>query len=72
MTVPCARRREHLRPGFRREEQLLEIGLRHFLKPSPLRNREKHCRFDAAPGHGLRPFPVELASRNSLNRALAS
>ena len=57
MTVPCARRREHLRPGFRREEQLLEIGLRHFLKPSPLRNREKHCRFDAAPGHDLRPFP---------------
>ena len=57
MTVPCARRREHLRPGFRREEQLLEIGLRHFLKPSPLRNREKHCRFDAAPGHDLRSFP---------------
>ena len=52
-----ARRREHLRPGFRREEQLLQIGLRHFLKPSPLRNREKHCRFDAAPGHDLRPFP---------------
>ena len=57
MTVPCARRREQFRAGFRREEQLLQIGLRHFLKPSPLRNREKHCRFDAAPGHDLRPFP---------------
>ena len=57
MTVPCARRREQFRAGFRREEQLLQVGLRHFLKPSPLRNREKHCRFDAAPGHDLRPFP---------------
>ena len=57
IAVPRAGRREHVRPGFRCEQQRLQIGLRDFPQPPPLLDRQKHRRFHATPGHDLQPFP---------------
>ena len=70
MAVPRAGRGEHVRPGFRREQQRLQIGLRF--------RSLRHCSIDRSTAASTPRLvticgpSVALASRNALNRALAS
>ncbi len=57
MAMPRARRREGVGPGFRREQQFLQIGLRRVPQPPPLLDGQKHRRLHATLDHELWPFP---------------
>ena len=51
------RRYQVLRPGFRREQEGLEVGFRRRPQPSPLVDGDEHGRLHPVPGHELRAFP---------------
>ena len=71
MAVPRAGRREHLRPGFRCEQQRLQIGFASF-------RSLRHCSIGSNTAASTPRLvticgpSLALASRNALNRAFAS